>query len=57
MTEIISLVMQLIPFAIKEYEVLKEKGDFTPEQRAKLDAQIQSFRDFAAQPQWDPRES
>lgn len=53
--ELISLLItQGIPLIIKEYDNLKQKGSFTPEQRTTLDAQIASYGDYVTNPQWKP---
>lgn len=53
--ELVSLLItQAVPLLLKEYETLRQKGDFTLVQLAALDKQIASYSDYSANPQWKP---
>lgn len=51
--ELIALLLKAaltgIPALIQEYNIAKEKDNYTPEQRAELDALIESYR---TKPEW-----
>jgi hypothetical protein len=54
-TELVTvLIGTVLPLAIKEYDNLSQKGEFTDAQLATMKGQIQSYRDFVANPQWQP---
>lgn len=38
-----------LPMLIQQYNIMKEKNNFTPEQRDELDALIESYR---SKPEW-----